>query len=166
MKNQLPYCKTSEAIKGYDNSSIAKSETNDCVVRAIASAFDIEYDKAHKFVADKFGRKPRQGTFGFIPGMNKFAKDRTRIGRKCCKEMGRPVEHSSFNTLEYTVTVKGEKVNRQMTVGTFIKKYPKGTYVLCVSRHAFTIKDGVVIGNTEDAVKKRKIVNFAWKVGS
>ena len=66
MKNQLPYCKTSEAIKGYDNSSIAKSETNDCVVRAIASAFDLEYDKAHKFVGDKFGRKPRQGTFGFI----------------------------------------------------------------------------------------------------
>jgi hypothetical protein len=166
MKNQLPYCKTSEAIKGYSESAIAKSETNDCVVRAIASAFEIDYDKAHKFVADKFGRKPRQGTFGFIPGMNKFANDRTRIGRKCCKQMGRPVEYSSFNTLDYTVTVKGEKVNRKMTVGTFIKKYPKGTYVMCVNRHAFTVKDGVVIGNTEDATKKRKILNFAWKVGS
>jgi hypothetical protein len=166
MKNQLPYCKTSEAIKGYDNSPIAKSETNDCVVRAIASAFDLEYDRAHKFVADTFGRKPRQGTFGFGPGMNKIAEERTRIGRKCIKSMGTKSEHSSFRSLSYDVKVKGVKTSRQMTVGTFISKYPLGTYVVTVKRHAFTIKDGVVIGNREDAIQKRKIMLLAWRVGS
>ena len=166
MKNQLPYCKTSEAIKGYDNSPIAKSETNDCVVRAIASAFDLEYDRAHKFVADTFGRKPRQGTFGFGVGMNKIAEERTRIGRKCIKPMGSKVEHSSFRSLSYDVKVKGVKTSRQMTVGTFISKYPLGTYVVTVKRHAFTIKDGVVIGNREDAIQKRKIMLLAWRVGS
>jgi hypothetical protein len=166
MKNQLPYCNTSEAIKGYDNSSIAKSETNDCVVRAIASAFDLEYDRAHKFVADTFGRKPRQGTFGFGPGMNKIAEERTRIGRKCIKSMGTKSEHSSFRSLSYDVKVKGVKTSRQMTVGTFISKYPLGTYVVTVKRHAFTIKDGVVIGNREDAIQKRKIMLLAWRVGS
>jgi len=166
MKNQLPYCKTSEAIKGYDNSPIAKSETNDCVVRAIASAFDFEYDRAHKFVEDTFGRKPRQGTFGFGPGMNKIAEERTRIGRKCIKSMGTKSEHSSFRSLSYDVKVKGVKTSRQMTVGTFISKYPLGTYVVTVKRHAFTIKDGVVIGNREDAIQKRKIMLLAWRVGS
>jgi hypothetical protein len=166
MKNQLPYCNTSEAIKGYDSSPIAKSETNDCVVRAIASAFDLEYDRAHKFVADTFGRKPRQGTFGFGPGMNKIAEDRTRIGRKCVKPMGTKAEHSSFRSLSYDVKVKGVKTSRQMTVGTFISKYPLGTYVVTVKRHAFTIKDGVVIGNREDAIQKRKIMLLAWRVGS
>ena len=45
----IPYTSTSIAIKGYADSALAKSETNDCVVRAIASAFDIEYSKAHKW---------------------------------------------------------------------------------------------------------------------
>jgi hypothetical protein len=66
----------------------------------------------------------------------------------------------------YYVTVKGMKTLRRTTTGSFIKRYPVGTYIVTVSRHAFTIKDGVVIGNTDDATKKRKIVNFAWKVGS
>jgi hypothetical protein len=166
MKNQLPYCKTSEAIKGYDNSSIAKSETNDCVVRAIASAFDIEYDKAHKFVAEKFGRKPKQGTFGFGIGMNKIAEERIRIGRKCIKPVGKKIDSLQFHSLSYDVKVKGQKVSRQMTVGTFITKNPKGTYVVTVKGHAFTIKDGVVMGNPSDAVQKRKRMIMAWKVGS
>ncbi len=82
MKNQLPYCNTSEAIKGYDNSVVAKGEHNDCVVRAIASAFDIDYDRAHQIVRDTFNRKYRQGTYGFINGMNNLAKNRVRIGTK------------------------------------------------------------------------------------
>jgi hypothetical protein len=166
MKNQLPYCKTSDAIKGYDNSVIAKSEDNDCVVRAIASAFDIEYDKSHKFVEDTFGRRPRQGTRGFVSTMNRISKERIRIGRKCCKMMGNPMKYSTYYTLNYDVKVKGEVVSRKMTVGTFIKKYPVGTYVLTVRQHAFTIKNGVVIGNLSDSRQKRKIVEYAWKVGS
>ncbi len=166
MKNQLPYCKTSEAIKGYTESVIAKSEDNDCVVRAIASGFDIDYDRAHKFVKDTFGRKDGRGTFGFVRGMNKIANERTRIGRKTCKIMGKPLSnHSSFYSLNYDVKVKGEIVKREMTVGTFTKKYPIGTFVLTVAGHAFTIKDGVVIGNHEDATKKRMRVHAAWKVG-
>jgi hypothetical protein len=167
MKNLLPYCGASEAIKGYGNSTMAKSENNDCVVRSIASAFEIDYDKAHKFVADTFKRKPNQGTFGFVTGMNKIAKERIRIGRKCCKVMGKPMfVGSTFNSLDYNVKVKGKTVTRKMTVGTFVTKYPKGTYILTVKRHAFTIKDGIVIGNFEDSTKKRKIVECAWKVGS
>jgi hypothetical protein len=80
--------------------------------------------------------------------------------------MGTKSEHSSFRSLSYDVKVKGVKTSRQMTVGTFISKYPLGTYVVTVKRHAFTIKDGVVIGNREDAIQKRKIMLLAWRVGS
>lgn len=167
MRNQLPYCNTSEAIKGYNESKIAKSETNDCVVRAIASAFEIEYDRAHSFVKETFFRKDRKGTYNFIGGMNKIARERTRIGRKTCKSVGKPhVNNPSFYTLSYDVKVKGQKVTRQMTVGTFIKKYPIGTFVVCVRGHAFSIKDGVVMGNLSDAKQTRKIINASWKVGS
>jgi hypothetical protein len=166
IKSQLPYCNTSDAIKGYSDSPIAKSEKNDCVVRAIASAFDLEYDIAHKFVADKFGRKPKQGTIGFGVGMNKISDDRTRIGRKCINPMGKKPEYSNFYSLSYNVTVKGKRIKRQMTVGTFISKYPTGTYIITVKGHAFTIKNGVVIGNKGDSIQKRKIIVFAWKVGN
>ena len=43
------------------NSKIARGETSDCVVRAIASASGWDYDKSHKFVADEFNRKDRKG---------------------------------------------------------------------------------------------------------
>ena len=39
MKNKLPYEATSKAIQGYSESVIAKSENNDCVVRAFAEGF-------------------------------------------------------------------------------------------------------------------------------
>ena len=48
---KLPYTATSEAIKGYSDSALAKSERSDCVVRAVASAYDMLYDKAHKWEA-------------------------------------------------------------------------------------------------------------------
>ena len=52
----LTYIKTEEAILGYKESKIAQTEKADCVVRAIASAYDMEYDMAHKFVSLTFGR--------------------------------------------------------------------------------------------------------------
>jgi hypothetical protein len=164
MKNKLPYEATSKAIKGYTDSVIAKSETNDCVVRAFASAFEVSYDKAHTYVKEKFGRKDRQGTYGTVLTLNKMVENNTQVNHKKVKSIGKKIEGSNFKTLVYEVKVKGEKVKRQMTVGTFIKQNPEGTFFVLVSGHAFTIKDGVVIGNYEDAVKTKKIVKSAFQV--
>ena len=147
----IPYTSTSLAIKGYADSALAKSETNDCVVRAIASAFDIEYFKAHKWVADKFNRKPKKGTFGFPVGMDRMSTNNTRMNYKRTKTID--PKH---------LTTNGGK--SKMTVGTFAKEYNIGTYIIRVDRHAFTIKDGSVIGNPEDATKLRKIIKNAWKI--
>lgn len=165
MNNNLPYCKTSIAIKGYENSSIAKSEKNDCVVRAIASSFDIDYDSSHFFVKKTFYRKNGMGTKNFVPKMYSLIEKGVEIGGKRFESVGKiKNEHTSRCTLKYEVKVKDSVVQRNMTVGTFIKKNPKGTFLVVVRGHAFTIKNGVVIGNTDDAEKKKKVINYAWKV--
>jgi hypothetical protein len=66
--------------------------------------------------------------------------------------------------LDYKVKLNGKKVSRQMTVGTFIKDNPEGTFFVLVNRHAFTIKDGIIHGNYEDSTKKRKILKHAFKI--
>ncbi len=148
----IPYTSTSQAIKGYADSPLAKSERADCVVRAIASAFDLEYDKAHKWVATTFNRKPQKGTFGFPIGMNKMSDNKTRLNYKRTKTID--AKH---------LTTNGGK--SKMTVGTFAKEYNTGTFIIRVTRHAFTIKDGHVIGNPDDATALRKIIKNAWKIG-
>lgn len=148
----IPYTSTSQAIKGYADSPLAKSERADCVVRAIASAFDLEYDKAHKWVATTFNRKPKKGTFGFPIGMNKMSDNKTRLNYKRTKTID--AKH---------LTTNGGK--SKMTVGTFAKEYNTGTFIIRVTRHAFTIKDGHVIGNPDDATALRKIIKNAWKIG-
>ena len=60
--NKLEYISESDSIIGWSDSTIAQSESNDCVVRAIAAATGSCYDEAHKYVAEVFNRKPNQGT--------------------------------------------------------------------------------------------------------
>ena len=164
MKNKVPYESTSTAIQGYSESKIAKSETADCVVRAFASAFDVTYDRAHKYVKEEFGRKDRRGTYGTVSRLVKMADDRTTVNYKKVYPVGVRKSSTLINSLSYNVTIKGETKVRQMTVGTFIKQNPKGTFFVLVRQHAFTIKDGVVIGNFEDSVKTKKIMRCAFEI--
>ena len=165
MKNQLPYESTGSAIKGYSDSVTARRETNDCVVRAFASAFDVTYDCAHKYVAEQFGRKPRKGTYYTASRMTKLSEGVLKVNSKKIIPIGTKSNSVAYPySLSYEVKVKGEKVKRQMTVGTFVKKNPKGTFFILVRGHAFTIKDGVVIGNPEDAIKTKRPMKSAFEI--
>jgi hypothetical protein len=165
MKNKLPYEVTSKAIKGYSDSLTARSETNDCVVRAFASSFEVTYDEAHKYVAEEFNRKPRKGTFFTASKLVKmFDKGTTFNGKKVHPLGERKQSFATPYSLSYEVKVKGERKMRQMTVGTFIKNNPKGTFFILVRQHAFTIKDGVVIGNYEDSVKTKRPMRSAFEI--
>ena len=154
------YISSTEFIKGVKESSLAKSESSDCVVRAIASATEMDYDSAHEFVKKTFKRKNRKGTQGFGYTMNVLSKNGEKINGKTIE-----IITEEYNTMLYYVTVKGVKKVRNTTTGSFIKKYPTGTYVVVVRGHAFTIKDGVVIGNIEDGKKMKKHINSVWKIG-
>ena len=160
----LPYEATGKAIKGYSESETARRETNDCVVRAFASSFEVSYDYAHKFVADEFGRRPRKGTYGTISKLVKMADSLFKVnGKKVCP-VGIRHNDNMLRSLMYDVKVKGEIKKRNMTVGTFVKQNPKGTFFVLVRRHAFTIKDGVVIGNWDDAIKTKRPMRCAFEI--
>jgi NurA-like 5'-3' nuclease len=164
MNDRLPYCDCHEGIKGYTESSIAKGETKDCVVRAFASSFEVNYDFAHRYVADVFKRTPREGTSMTSPTLVKMSDNNTEVNGKKVYTVGNRTNNWMSNSLVYEVKVKGQKVKRNMTVGTFIKNNPTGTFFILVRGHAFTIKNGVVIGNTEDAIKKRKVVECVFEI--
>jgi hypothetical protein len=159
MNNELKYISTKDAIIGYSDSVIAKTETNDCVVRAISSAFEMHYDEAHQFVKVKFGRENRKGTRFFVGGMRRMVDDKVQINGKSFETMGNEYGHVS-----YEVKVKGQIVKRNMTTGTFIKKYPVGKYLVVVRGHAFSIIDGAVVGNASDATMKKRVINNVFKI--
>lgn len=164
MKKSLPYTKTSEAIVGYEDSKLAKREKNDCTVRTFASAFDIDYDKSHEFVAEKLNRKCRGGVYCYNSKLNQISSSGLRLNGKYLKVLGE--KDMIGYTMKYDVKVKGKTVKRNMTVGTFSKLYPNGTYILSIRAHTFTIKNGVVIGNPEDAKRLKAVVEQAWQVCS
>ena len=159
MNNELKYISTKDAIIGYSDSLIAKSETNDCVVRAISSAFQMHYDEAHQFVKVKFGRENRKGTRFFVGGLRRMVDDKVQINGKSFELMGNEYGH-----MDYDVKVKGQIVKRKMTTGTFIKKYPVGKYLVVVRGHTFSIIDGNVVGNYGDARMKKRVINNAFKI--
>ena len=153
------YISSSQVIKGMSDSIIAKTENNDCVVRAIATATDMDYDSAHKFTKETFKRRDKKGAHMFATTINLLSKNNKQINGKNVQ-----IITEEYNTMLYYVTVKGQKVLRQTTTGSFIKRYPVGTYIVTVKGHAFTIKDGVVIGNLDDGKKMKKRINGAWKI--
>jgi hypothetical protein len=159
MNNEIKYIPTKDAIIGYNDSKIAQSESNDCVVRAIASSFEMHYDEAHKFVAKKWFRGNREGTRNFIGGMRGMVSRGVLINGKSFFNLGDQHGH-----MKYDVKVKGQIVKRNMTTGTFIKKFPKGRYLVVVRGHAFSIIDGVVVGNTEDSKMKKRVILYSWEV--
>ena len=183
-KTGVRYLDTCDAVRGSD-SSIARSETNDCVVRAFAAVTEVEYDVAHDYVKRIFKRPKGKGTPRFGPIMEQ------RQGLYTCGKMKyeRMTNHTettyikkrkifNWHTQEYEVT-KGEvTINSRhwplittygktrlskMTVGTFIKENPKGKYLLHVHSHAFGIVDGVVMGNLADARQMKCRVIDAYK---
>jgi hypothetical protein len=159
MNNEIKYIPTKEAIIGYSDSSIAKTESNDCVDRAIASSFEMHYDEAHKLVSKIWFRCNREGTRNFTGGMRHMVDNKIPINGKSFSNLG-----DNHGNMKYDVKVKGQIVKRNMTTGTFIKKYPVGKYLVVVRGHAFSIIDGQVVGNTSDATMKKRVINNAFKI--
>ena len=147
---------SADHIKGYKGSAIAQNEKNDCVVRAIASTFGFEYDVAHKYVAEEFERQPGKGTFGTIPKL----KIRKHI-------LNVPYQSLPKEDLLYPGSAIHQKKGGgpvYMTLRLFLEKFPLGKYLVIVKGHAFSIIDGVVIGNANDGERLKAKIKFAIKV--
>ena len=142
---------TSE-IKGLDT-PLAKGETNDCVVRALAAMTGCDYEKAHAYAQSALGRRNRVGvSYGAL-------KDRLDKGGL----MGKTLVEVDVKTRYKN---QGRVVEREMTTQTFFRRIPNDkTFLVIVKGHMFCVKDGVVVGgNVEDAVPSRKRVKKCWVV--
>ncbi len=155
---KIKHISFTEAITNFADSKFGKYEKNDCVVKAVATAFEVDYDAAHEFVRIKFKRINGQGTFNFYSHMNVLSTNDFEFSNKKIRMIKRDIG------MKYKVKINGFPSYRATTTGNFIKTYPNGTYIVMVEGHAFTIKDGVIIGNFSDAKKLRKVVYAAWKI--
>ena len=143
---------------GYEvsgSSEVAKRENNDCMVRAVANSFGVNYEQAHTFVSDKFDRKKGKGTKFAISTMKTLSKE--------------PIEFQAegqlnlFEQNSKTINVKhigdspkrgGKLVNKSykhkpvaFTVKTFLQNFKKGKYLVMVNKHAFAVNNGVLVDN-------------------
>jgi hypothetical protein len=118
--------------------------------------FGFEYNVAHKFVADEFGRKPGKGTFGTI------AKLRNLNGI-----LGKNYEILTKEAITYPGSSRHQSLGGkpvEVTLRVFLERFPKGKYLVIVKGHAFSIIEGVVIGNASDGKRLRAKILFAIKV--
>ena len=161
---------------GYEVSNgnvIASGEKNDCFVRAVANAFEIDYTQAHGFVKAKFNRRNRLGTkkvnstlkelsnevFEFQPsGQLNLFEQNDKVFE--VKHLGNePKRGGSLINKKY----KHKKV--VYTVKAFAQRYNKGTHIVLVHKHALVIKNGVVVDNNINQFNGyRRVVESAFKV--
>jgi hypothetical protein len=52
----------------------------------------------------------------------------------------------------------------EITLRIFLERFPKGRFMVIVKGHAFSVIDGVVIGNESDGKRLRAKIIFALKV--
>lgn len=138
-------------LKG--DSIIASSEKNDCTVYAIATAFDMSYDEAHKEVTERFNREEGKGAkrSSILQAMTEGT---TINGKTVSKVIKSPTS---------MYKVYGNVVPRQVRLSSFIKNNQEGTYMILTKGHALTIKNGTVLDNL-DKTKERALVEVAIKV--
>lgn len=124
------------------NSQLAKEEKNDCVVRSLATATSVNYDIAHKFAKEFFGRINKRGTSNasMVAQMLKFETTGLEIGGKTftCRILGK-------REIKNLYKLKGEQIWRKKTLKSFMAFHQQGTYMVMVAGHALTVKDGEVL---------------------
>lgn len=148
-----------DVIEGYKTSPIARSETNDCVVRAVAVVRNCHYDEAHRLVKLRTGRQDRKGT----SRRDLLTWLETHCEPVVTEQPVKLLRPYMFPKTVYTNKKTGERLFCKMTVGSFVKLYPKGRYYVCVQSHMFAVVDGEIVGNKSDATTLRAIVHFAMK---
>jgi hypothetical protein len=145
-------------------SSLAKSEKNDCVVRAFMVALDVTYEQAHSWVSNKFYRRDRQGTYTSqylknVIGAVKNGKKISIFGFSPSMSY-----HDLANSKNLLVNTKYAK-QTSYTVQSFMEEYPKGRYVIFVKGHALSLIDGVLYANASEQHNGfRRRINYVLKI--
>ena len=159
------------------NSTLATNENNDCMVRSLSTATDTPYDETHEWCRVNLDRLDGRGTSTYkildMNGTTVFGKKIERMGSVVIDKWNTPSGQYTMFLGEKMLGKWGYKSDgwggtrrkfRRMSVGTFLKTYTEGTFMVAVSGHIFTVKDGVVLGNLSDADKLKRPIEFAYEV--
>jgi len=155
------YKNSTSTVKGYTDSKIASSEKNDCFVRALAAATDVHYDTAHTYSKEVFGRINKKGVIFNSTKLDSIAKNGMELDDKMFA-----FQVLSNERVTNRYKLHGDIIRRQKTVKSFIKDNPNGTFILGVSKHAFTVKDGVLIDNIGEEFRPTRKVTSAFKINN
>ena len=155
------------------SSMLSDKENNDCVVRAVSHAFDVDYIEAHHFCEMKLHRESGKGTYTqrYMP------KIKQAFGKKM-KQLGKASKYSDFRHITRPQKSKVEKYSHAKSkwvtkrvvkqvpykVNEFVKTHNEGNYIITVKGHAFALIDGVIKGNWRDDKRLTRKVNSAYKV--
>ena len=123
------------------DSIIAKNESKDCMVYAMAAAFDLPYDEAHQVVKEKFNRQNKRGTnnLEIMQTMKEMIDLRVNINGKFVREV--------ITAPSKVYHLHGKDIARKNRVSTFIQEHSQGTYLILTGNHALVSKDGEMIDN-------------------
>ena len=110
-------------------------QSNDCTVRALATARQITYDAAYDVLKDA-GRSSGR-----------------RFRMQDWLDLQPWAEKISFPA------VKGKP---RMNVAAFVHQYPQGIFIVRVAKHVFAVRDGVVFDDSHN--RPDRCVYTAWKI--
>lgn len=117
-------------------------QSNDCTVRALALACDIDYDDAYDYLTEQ-GRKCSKGFF-LNKHLDKLAKTNIPI----------------FGYKLSTISFPAIKNRERMFVAAFPIFYPKGRYIIRQAKHMAAVIEGFV---KDVNFNSRRCVYKAWK---
>ena len=152
----MQYINAKEIIKSTDKSG---SETNDCSVRAFTTALDVDYDSAHSYLKETFKREDKKG----CKKMNYTAK---KLEGKIQKidDVEFDITVLPEDKVTNTYKLHGEVIARKKTVKSFIKDFAEGIYLVLVSGHVFTVKNGLMIDNVGEEWRPTRKVESVFEL--
>lgn len=160
--NQKTIRKSDDVISGYKDSTIAKLESNDCSVKALAVVNNWPYERAWSELQTKIGRQFKHGSSS-IKLIDYLSECFDPIVTEKPETKG---DRWPFMFPRTVLTYKktGEKKFFKMTVGSFLKLYPTGIYYVVVKGHAFAIVNGEILGEYSDTIKLKRVILCVFKV--
>ena len=154
----MKYINAKEIIKSTDKSS---SEKNDCSVRAFTTALDVDYDAAHSYLKNVFKREDKKG----CKKMETTAREISLSGEtQKINDVEFEIEVLPESKVTNTYKLHGEEIARKKTVKSFIKDFSKGIYLVLVSGHVFTVKNGLMIDNVGEEWRPTRKVESVFEL--
>ena len=152
---------------------LATAENNDCVVRAISHAFEVDYVDAHHFCEYKLHRVAGDGVYTsrYMPKIKQaFGKKMRQLGKASTYSDFRHITRPQKSKCDVYSNAKQKWVTKRVVkqvpykVNEFVKAHGEGNYIVTVNGHAFALINGVIKGNWQDDKRLTRKVNSAYKV--